>query len=293
MRNTYLKALKKISKYAPVKYHENFANYSSLKATFFVKAIIEPKCVKNLIRIIKILNKNDIKYNFFTYGTNSYVTDDNLVLINIANIKKINKKKHKCIIVSANQKMAFLSSYYKKKYIDTFIGGTLIPGSVGAGIKINASVGDISINKYLKKVYVITKKGRKRSISYNKIKFGYRYSNINKDYIIYKAKYNVHYDYQIVDRYLDILSKRINQPNGNSLGSVFLNTSSYKVGKLIDSCDLKGLYYKGFKISNIHANFILNVDNGSTLDFDDFIFIIKLIVLLKTNHKIKEEVTKL
>lgn len=294
MKKSSLKILDKISrKYALVKYNEEFANYSSLKASFFVFCIIEPKTINKLKKIIKLFYKNNIKFNFFTYGTNSYVTNPNLILINLKNLKLINKIRHKSICVSGNQRMSYLSSYYKKEGIDSFLGGTMIPGSIGAGIKINASIGELSINKYLKKIYVITEKGKKKCLKAKNIEMKYRNTSIKESNIIYKAIFKKHYSYNTIDEYLYLLDKRKNQPKGNSLGSVFLNTDSYKAWQLIDSCNLKGFSYKGFRISNIHSNFIINEGNGSTLDFDRLIFIIKLIVLLKTNIKIKEEVIRL
>ncbi len=294
MKDTFLKTLTKIgNKYAAIKYNEDFSQYTSLNATIFVKCIIEPKRIKDLIKIIKILNNKKIRYVSFTYGTNSYITDENLVLINLKKIEKLNYIEDKKIVVSGNQQMAHLASFYKNMNIDTFLGGTMIPGSIGAGIKINASVGDISINKYLKKVYVITKKGRKKSISKRKIRMSYRTTSLKKDDIIYKAEFKIHYNIDCVDKFLELLDKRKNQPKGYSLGSTFLNTCEYKAWELIDKCGLRGFEYNGFVISNMHANFIINKSSGNQNDFENLIFIIKLIVLIKTGYRIKEEVVKL
>ena len=59
------------------------------------------------------------------------------------------------------------------------------------------------------------------------------------------------------------LSKRAHLPKGKSMGCVFKNPQGYTAGKLIEDAGLKGLRIGGAKVSEQHANFILN-DRGAT-----------------------------
>ena len=48
------------------------------------------------------------------------------------------------ILVSGNQTMAYLARYYAKKNIKSFLGGALIPGTIGAGVYGNAGIKNIN-----------------------------------------------------------------------------------------------------------------------------------------------------
>ncbi len=56
------------------------------------------------------------------------------------------------------------------------------------------------------------------------------------------------------------------QPRGRCCGSVFKNPEGDHAGRLIEACGLKGLRRGGARISNLHANFIINEDNARSGD---------------------------
>ncbi|MDE7306834.1 MAG: UDP-N-acetylmuramate dehydrogenase [Clostridia bacterium] len=59
------------------------------------------------------------------------------------------------------------------------------------------------------------------------------------------------------------LSARGNQPKGKSCGCVFKNYGETSAGKIIAEAGLKGLCNAGAKVSDEHANFIINTGNSS------------------------------
>ncbi len=85
------------------------------------------------------------------------------------------------------------------------------------------------------------------------------------------------------------LFARRNQPKGKSCGCVFKNPQGLSAGKLIDDCNLKGFSLGGAKVSEKHANFIIN--NGASSDeVYSLIQYIKSEVLRKTGILLEEEV---
>ena len=73
--------------------------------------------------------------------------------------------------------------------------------------------------------------------------------------------------------------RKNNQPlEYPSAGSVFKNPNGLSAGKLIDECNLKNISVGGAKVSNKHANFIINENNATSKDIKDLI------------NKVKEEV---
>ena len=69
---------------------------------------------------------------------------------------------------------------------------------------------------------------------------------------------------EVERRTRDYAAKRkASQPAGASAGCIFRNPDTAKAGELIDSAGLKDLRVGAARVSDIHANFILN-DGGAT-----------------------------
>ena len=83
-----------------------------------------------------------------------------------------------------------------------------------------------------------------------------------------------------------------NQPeNFPNAGCIFKNPKKeMPAGKLIDLANLKGRKQGGARISNTHANFILNYNNASTKDILDLINIIQKKVKEKFNITLEKEI---
>ncbi len=72
---------------------------------------------------------------------------------------------------------------------------------------------------------------------------------------------------------MKLISLRSNQPKNPSAGSTFKNPKGDYAGRLIDEVGLKGYRVGGVEWSRVHANFLVNIDNGT---FDDAITLIEL-----------------
>ena len=66
---------------------------------------------------------------------------------------------------------------------------------------------------------------------------------------------------------------RNNQPKTPSAGSCFKNPPNNFAGKLLDEAGLKGFKIGGMAFCETHANFLINLGNGT---FEDSIKLIKL-----------------
>ena len=74
-----------------------------------------------------------------------------------------------------------------------------------------------------------------------------------------------------------------------SAGSVFRNPEGLFAGKLIEDLGYKGLQKGGAKISEKHANFIINYNHATSKDIKDLIDFIKEEVKEKYNIDLKVE----
>ncbi len=79
----------------------------------------------------------------------------------------------------------------------------------------------------------------------------------------------------------------IRQP---SAGSVFRNPPGEKAGRLIEACALKGISVGGARVSEKHANFIVNTGNASATDIEHLILLVVEIVAREKGIKLMPEV---
>ncbi len=79
-------------------------------------------------------------------------------------------------------------------------------------------------------------------------------------------------------------------PFGFSAGSVFKNPKGYFAAKLIEECGLKGKTIGGAKISEKHANFIINFKGAKEKDVKKLIILAKKEVKKKFNVGLEEEI---
>jgi UDP-N-acetylmuramate dehydrogenase len=85
-----------------------------------------------------------------------------------------------------------------------------------------------------------------------------------------------------------IASQPLQLPNA---GSVFRNPPGDHAARLIESCGLKGLARGGARVSEKHANFIVNPDGAaSAADIEGLILEVKKIVLERTGVELVPEV---
>ena len=169
-------------------------------------------------------------------------------------------------------------SFCKKNNLGGFEFLAHLPGTIGGSLKMNAGVKNEEISNNL---ISINNKEKKN------FEFTYRYSNINEP--VFEALFEIKRDYDAkLDEELKILRK--NQPKLPSLGSVFKNPKEDFAGRLIEKVGMKGMVKGDIKVSEIHANFFVNIGNGN---FEDMIYLINLAkkrVFEEFGIKLQEEI---
>ena len=173
-----------------------------------------------------------------------------------------------------------LSSYVLKN-LDWAVG---IPGTIQGAVYGNAGAFGKSMEDNVKSVEVFDIKTNKIKIFKNKdCRFSYRNSVFkkNKNLIIISAK--IKFQKSNPDKIKQYLNyKKDTQPlNFPSAGSIFKNPKGFTAGELVEKCGLNGKRIGDVKVSEKHANFIVNLGNGKAKD------VIKLIKLIKTKVKNK------
>jgi len=186
------------------------------------------------------------------------------------------------LYIGASTKTGQILSYVRKNNIAGFEFLSKLPGTMGGLLAMNAGVKEYEIFNILDAVKIDNV-----WIEANNIDYGYRYAKLNGVVTMSRFRIKENFDTILLNQ---LISLRANQPKEASAGSIFKNPNNSYAGKLIEDIGLKG-YKKGdMQISNIHANFLINLDFGI---YDDAIYIINLIeyeVKKRFNIELKREI---
>lgn len=288
-----IKGLEK-SKY-DIKENVSFKTLTTYKTGGVCKYLISPFEVLALIELLKVLKENNIKFKIFGNGSNILASDkvyDGVII----RLDKFNKVKVDGDIVYAEAfvNLISLSLTCLNNNLTGFEWASGIPGTVGGACYMNAGAYLKSVSDVLISVTVLDENYDVVEIPLKDLEFGYRKSNLmDKGYIILGAKFKLskgNYD-DILNLITERRERRYkSQPlNYPSAGSVFRNPDGDYAGRLIEECNLKGYVKGGAKISDMHANFIVNYNNATSSDVKDLIELAKLKVHEKFNIDLKCE----
>ena len=176
-------------------------------------------------------------------------------------------------------------SYAKKNDIGGFEFCAKLPGTLGGMLAMNAGVKTYEIFNILHSIKI-----NGRWIDKDKIIHGYRFSRLGG--VATAARFEVEQGFS-EDLLQTLLSLRTNQPHDPSAGSAFKNPPNDAAGRLIEAVGLKG-YRKGdMAWSDIHANFLVNLGNGSYEDALYLIVLAKEKVYSRFHIQLEEEIKRL
>lgn len=247
------------------------------------KYLVKPYNKNLLIKLLKYLNTNNIKYFILGGGSNIILSDNTFdgVIIKLDNFNKVKILKNS-VFVEAGVMLNKFSFDMCNNGLCGLEWATGIPGTVGGSIVGNAGAYNNSISDFINEVYFLDENLNFKTLKKAEFKSSYRYTIFkeNKKNIILGAKLNLKHGNK--NESLELIKERLQRRLSSqpleypSAGSVFRNPSKeIFAGKLIEDLGLKGYNVNDAKISEKHANFIINVGNATGKDIIDLINLIK------------------
>ncbi len=265
-------------------------NYTTYKIGGIARVIIYPKNIEALITLIKKLKANHVKYMVLGNGSNVLFSDKvyDGVIIKLDEFNKIEFQGNKVIVGSGASlmKVAYQSI---RRGLTGLEFATGIPGSVGGAVYMNAGAYKSDMGYVVSKIKVLTPKMTVITMVNRELDFHYRTSFLkkHKDYICLEATIQLKKgDKTAIEQVVEDRKKRRleSQPlEYPSAGSVFRNPPDMFAGKLIEDLGYKGLIKGGAKVSEKHANFIVNFNSAQAKDVKELIEFITQVVKEKYN----------
>lgn len=165
-----------------------------------------------------------------------------------------------------------------------------IPTTVGGGVVMNAGVSEGHFSDVVDSVLAVDR-GKLTVLDGSECRFGEKQS-VFQDKIAVAGVYlrtKAMLTGEIDRRIAYFRKKREHLPKGRSMGCTFVNPCGESSGRLIERCGLKGKRIGLARISEIHANFIIN-EGARSADVYDLIAYVKQEVARQTNITLREEV---
>jgi len=169
------------------------------------------------------------------------------------------------LVIGAATPGGKIVSFCKKHNIANFEFLSHLPGTLGGMLKMNAGLKEFEIFNHL--IVLRTKNGwlKKEEVSH-----GYRNTGI--DDVVFEAVFEIILGFDAAK--IEIFKQmRSNQPHDPSAGSAFKNPENDYAGRLIEAVGLKGHRIGDMAFSDVHANFLVNLGNGT---FEDAITLMQL-----------------
>ena len=244
--------------------------------------MVFPNNKEDLIRVIEIINENNMQLTILGSGSNILVSDNGIRGV-VISLKKSLKE------VNVNENIlyaecgAMLGKIVRLAVRNNLIGLENlngVPGTLGGALIMNAGAWGGEISENLVNVELINSKNELKKIPKKDINFSYRKSSFDKNDILLSAEFNLKKAEKnlIKENFSKAQSGRTSsQPlDKRSAGSLFKNPRNNSAGKLLDNAGLKGFSIGGAKISEKHANFFINDGNASSSE---------MLQLIKKAHK--------
>ncbi len=171
---------------------------------------------------------------------------------------------------------------------------TGIPGVVGGSIRGNAGAHGSDLGSTLESILLLRPPGDLVSIPGSELGLSYRKTGIEPSSIVTEAVFKLLPDepenvYERI-RAFTAYRKRTQPSSDQSAGCMFKNPRGEKAGRLIDATGCKGLRVGGARVSDVHANFVVNQGGAKASDALRLIDTVRERVLAQTGITLELEV---
>lgn len=190
-----------------------------------------------------------------------------------------------------------LSKFCKDNSIMGFEFLSGIPGTIGGGVSMNAGAYGAEFKDIVIAIEALDSNGRLLVLSNEEIGFRHRGNSLPNDLIITKAIFKTKTGNQtIINELLNEinLKRHSSQPvKERTGGSTFVNPTSNSAWKLIDKSGLRGYRIGDAKMSELHCNFMINIENALAKDLEDLGEFVRQKVLEDSNILLEWEIKRI
>ncbi len=233
------------------------------------RVMVLPRTAAEVARVVRLARAQGIAYLPVGKGSNLIVRDGGFdgIVIQLAEHMTRTRVNARTVWAEGGASFAALSRKMTKSGRTGLEFGTGIPGSVGGAVRMNAGAFGGEVKDSLTRVRIVDETGRLRALAASNIAFTYRHTSLDPGAVVVEATFRCAPGAIRTDVYERSIARKNTQPIWErSFGSTFVNPPGRYAAEMIEGCGLKGTRRGGAMISDMHANFIINVEGRASAD---------------------------
>lgn len=273
--------------------HRNLSEFSTFGIGGPIRYFAEVKTPQEMSTGLLFAKENSLP--FFVLGKGSNCLFDDRGYSGVVLLNKIDfcEWKEANVNVGAGYSFSYLGVQSARIGLSGLEFASGIPASVGGAIFMNAGANGQETCDSLVSVRFMKADGTMQDYTKAELDFSYRYSTFQSlTGAIISATFEFTSAATTRQKQLEIIDYRVKtQPTkSQSIGCIFRNPEGFSAGRLIQESGLKGYRVGGAKVSEIHANFIVNDKQARSKDVHELIKEVQSRVYEKTGILLQPEV---
>jgi UDP-N-acetylmuramate dehydrogenase len=282
-----------------VRLGEPLARHSSFKIGGPAEAWAEPQDQAQVLRCLAFASQAGAPVTVLTGGTNVLVRDGGIpgLVLSLGQGFEGLSIEGATVRAGAGINLALLARKCSLAGLDGLAWAVGIPGTLGGGLVMNAGAHGGELKDVVRRVQLVLDGGL-CEWGAEDCGFGYRHSRFKElapgAAIILGAELGLRPgDADALKARMDeaLAKRKASQPLAlPNAGCVFKNPEGVSAGRLIEDCGLKGRQLGGARISEKHANFVVNTGGAKAAEVLALMAEAKQAVRLKHGVELKEEI---
>jgi UDP-N-acetylmuramate dehydrogenase len=278
------------------KFDEPLKRYTAWKIGGPADALLEPKSIEELISATEIAREHHVPVTLLGGGTNVLVRDGGIRGLAIRLAKSLTHVEIDDTRVTADAGVLYpvLANTTAGRGLSGLEFATGIPGTVGGAVYMNAGAYGSETKEVLDWADVFKEHEITRAKNKD-LDLSYRHSALheNPDWIVLRAAYTLTPGdpKELKARIKEFRARRIDgSPNRPSCGSTFKRPPGDFPGRVIEAAGLKGTRIGQIEVSPVHANYLVNLGDGTAKDALALIELVRETVRERLGIQLESEV---
>ncbi|MFO7984147.1 MAG: UDP-N-acetylmuramate dehydrogenase [Desulfuromonadales bacterium] len=242
--------------------------------------LIEPADIDDLRFCVELLRDGGIPWLPLGSGSNLLVRDGGIrgAVIGMRYFRDIRFEPGNSVVTGAGLPLMSLIRATTEEGLTGLEQLSGIPGTVGGAVFMNAGAGDRDMAGVVQSVQVLAGSGEK-NLCRDELGFEYRRSRLSQNEIVFSVRLKLDRgepeELQRIVKETLRNRRRTQGVGAPSAGSVFKNPPGQSAWKLIEKAGLRGRQVGGAKVSERHANFIINAGQATASDILELIDLVR------------------
>jgi UDP-N-acetylmuramate dehydrogenase len=255
--------------------NEPLARYTAARLGGPADALISVDSAESLEKIARIVWACNAPVRILGGGANVLISDSGfrgIVIVN--NAKDVAFGDAGLVTAESGAILTRLARQSMIHGLTGFEWAVSVPGTLGGAVVNNAGAHGGDMAAVLVSASIAFAGRETETWAVARIHYAYRESALKRNaepFAVLSARLQLspgHDPAQLEARADEFVAHRKRtQPPGASLGSMFKNPPGDYAGRLIEAAGLKGMQSGGVIISPVHANFFINLGNGTSSDY--------------------------